>query len=255
MGRLGMIVGVLLGIGLIVGGIGLTVFRQGPTPTAQLALAQPSVVAPKIADTTAPATRTVVPPTKTPVPPTATIAATATPQPSPTVDPTIRAHAVKDVTVYARPDEAYKKSGVLASGNEVAVLYRGGQWFEVQANDVKGWVYREWIDLPDEQADRVPTYPDPMPVMVGKVVENYDYGYATYKGRVLNIGLKNAYRVKVEIEAFDKDNNRVALDSSFVDGLDLAPGQERSFMIMTEDNGIDTYILSVTWEEDTDPSA
>lgn len=257
MGRLGLIIGAFLGISLVVGGISLTVFHREPSPVVAIVADQAPTVVPKNTRTVVPPTITSAPSTITPIPPTMTIAATSTTVPSPTAlpsptpDPTIRAHAVKALTIYSQPDESYKERGTLALGDQMTVLHRGGQWFEVEANGAQGWVYREWIDLSSEQADRVPIYPDSMPVIVGKVVESYDYGYATYKGRVMNVGLKTAYGVKAEVEAFDSAHNRVALDSSFVDGIDLAPGEQRSFMIMTPDNGIESYILRLDWQENT----
>jgi hypothetical protein len=47
----------------------------------------------------------------------------------------------------------------------------------------EGWVYRDWISIAPEDAARVQTYPDALPVIITKITQSRSNGYEYWGGR------------------------------------------------------------------------
>jgi len=181
--------------------------------------------------------------TATPIPPPAAPAETATP----TADPAVTARVTRTAKLFKGPDEGYASAADLAAGDVVTVDHRGGQWFEVTtAADAVGWLYKDWIDLPADAAEKIPIYPKALPVIVGKVVQEALGGSTVFKGRIYNVGAKTAYQVKVEIETFDAADNRVDLVLGYADDTNIAPDGVSSFQAITSFE-YDTYVPALKW--------
>lgn len=169
--------------------------------------------------------------TATPRPATPTPVATVTPTP----EPVISAKAIAAVTVYGLPDPSYREKGKLAVGDVVTVDFQADDWVAIQfADKSDGWVKRASLDLTDATLATVPVLPGAFPVVVGDVVQDALAGSIVFKGTVKNFGTETATQTHIEIETFDKADTRVDLVTAYADGLDVPPGETRSFQGITQ---------------------
>lgn len=164
-----------------------------------------------------------------------------------------KARAVRDIQVYHLPDEEnYNIAGSLPAGAEMFVVYRGGQWFLINdgtgEDALVGWVYRDWIDLPADQYERIPLWPDPEPVLVGHVVQEFLAGSTIFKGRVFNVGAATAQGVRVEVELFDAADRRVDIADALTDPWDIGGQQQASFSVIVRTDEFETYIARTRWD-------
>ena len=174
---------------------------------------------------------------------------TAQVEPTTISRPAITATLNRDADLFTAPAENYPTAAQLKAGDTIMVLYRSGEWFNVaKGEDVTGWVPRKWIDLARGLAETVQPFPDALPVLSGDVAHQPVAGGTLFRGRVRNLGAKVALKVRVDIETFDADNNRVDLVQSYVEPIDLPPGEEGSFTVTTSQDA-HRYFPSVHWFE------
>lgn len=219
------------------------------TPEPATATLQPTPIPePTVAPTATPV------PTSTPVP---------TPVPTPTFDPdNALGTIIRTIRVYEGPDEHNYPVVIQANpGTEVRVLYRGGQWYQVEGvsksfDMVEGWVYRDWIDIPPDVDKHIQTYPHAFPVLVGKIEQTVDFDTMTriWTGKVYNIGAKQARDVQVEISLTGQAagvQTQADRQTAFVQGRSIEPGKVASFRVETALLSADesVYDAEVLWSE------
>jgi len=218
----------------------------------------PPTVAPKL-EPTATSAPTVAPePTAIPEP-TAVPAPTAAPPLEP--GEAVPGQIVRTIRIFDIPNEFEGKEVISADpGSTIDVLYRGGQWYQVQGESTSGdsftgWVYKDWIKIAPEDEARLEPNPDPLPVVVSKVNSTLgNDGRWYWSGTVMNIGSQTAYDVQVEIQlngfvaGSETVNDR---QSVFVKTRNLDPGQSATFMVSTKyASGREvTYSSRVLWTE------
>jgi len=218
------------------------------------------------------------PPTVAPkLEPTATSAPTVAPEPTAIPEPTavpaptaasplepgeaVPGQIVRTIRIFDIPNEFEGKEVISADpGSTIDVLYRGGQWYQVQGESTSGdsftgWVYKDWIKIAPEDEARLGPNPDPLPVVVSKVNSTLgNDGRWYWSGTVMNIGSQTAYDVQVEIQlngfvaGSETVNDR---QSVFVKTRNLDPGQSATFMVSTKyASGREvTYSSRVLWTE------
>jgi len=218
----------------------------------------PPTVAPKL-EPTATSAPTVAPePTAIPEP-TAVPAPTAAPPLEP--GEAVPGQIVRTIRIFDIPNEFEGNEVISADpGSTIDVLYRGGQWYQVQGESTSGdsftgWVYKDWIKIAPEDEARLGPNPDALPVVVTKITQTVgNDGKKYWSGTVMNIGAKAAYDVKVEIQL----NGYVAgsetvfdRQSTFVATRNLEPGQAAKFVVATNFTYRDeaTYSHQALWTE------
>ena len=166
---------------------------------------------------------------------------------------------MRTIRVLDVPNEAEGKEVISADpGTTVDVLYRGGQWYQVQGKlageTVKGWVYKDWIKIAPEDEVRLQTNPAPLPVLVSKIAQSRSNGYEYWSGTVMNVGAKTAYDVQVEITirgSVGDTETRAAQGVAFVATRNLDPGKSAKFTVQTKwvpSDGV-YYDYKVLWTE------
>ncbi len=209
--------------------------------------------------------------------PTATEAPTAAPEPTATEAPTavpeptavpllpegetVPGRIMRTIRVLDIPNEAEGKMVINAvPGNTVDILYRGGQWYQVQGKSdsgdtVTGWVYKDWIKIAPEDEVRLQPNPAPLPVLITKITQTIgNDGRDYWSGSVMNIGAKTAYDVQMEIQltGYAGGSQTVAdRQSAFVKTRNLEPGQSAKFVVVTRlySHNDAHYTYKVLWTE------
>jgi len=150
---------------------------------------------------------------------------------------------MRTIRILDIPNEAEGQEVTTAEpGVTVEVLYRGGQWYQIQGESasgetVTGWVYKDWIKIAPEDEVRLQPNPNPLPVIVSKITQKLgNDGKKYWSGTVMNIGMQTAYDVQVEITLngfvagsktiFDRQSAPVATRN-------LKPGQSAKFVVTT----------------------
>jgi hypothetical protein len=228
----------------------IVVVTATPQPTEPTA-APTNAPEPTAAKPTSAPEPTVVAPTRAPEPtavPKPTVEPTAAaPEPTSAPEPlaageTVPGKIVRTITVFDIPNEVEGKHVISAKpGDIVDVLYRGSQWYQIQAvstadEKITGWVYRDWLSIAPEDAARVQTYPDALPVIVTKIRWSTSNGYEYWSGTVMNVGAKPASDVQVEISINGQvgdTETRAAHGTAFVAAHNLEAGQASKFTVRT----------------------
>ncbi len=172
--------------------------------------------------------------------PTPTVAATATPRATPMSPPAqtpaadVSVPLKQDADLLGAPDDGYPSEAQLKAGDLVTIMYRVGDWLAVRIpGGMRGWVRSERVDVPPDIAAALPPFPEAFPVISGEIVQEDVSDNTLFKGRVRNVGAKDAYDVWVEIETLDANGNRVDLARSSVETIDIPAGEERNFTVVT----------------------
>ncbi len=96
-------------------------------------------------------------PSVTPITPSPTRPPTATPTVTPTPTP-LRAQAARNANVRAGPGTDFAIVGALAIGDQVTILGRSDDWYELTGPDaLTGWVAASLLTIDPVTADAVPT--------------------------------------------------------------------------------------------------
>lgn len=180
-------------------------------------------------------------PTTQPVP---TVAAEPTSAPALAVGEYVPGKILRTIRVYDIPNEHEGKEVINADpGITVHVLYRGGQWYQIEAvstggETVTGWVYHDWISIAPADEARLQPNPDPLPVVVSKITQTVgNDGKKYWTGTVMNVGAKRASDVQVEISLNGQVGDtatRADRGTAFVATRNLEPGQASKFTVQTD---------------------
>ncbi|NNJ09172.1 hypothetical protein EKD04_002395 [Chloroflexales bacterium ZM16-3] len=185
--------------------------------------------------------------------PTAMPEPTAIPEPTAVPEPTaapplpegesVPGQIMRTIRIFDIPNEFEGREVISADpGVTIDVLYRGGQWYQVQGesksgNSFTGWVYKDWMSIAPEDAARLQPYPDALPVVVTKITQTVgNDGYKYWTGSIMNIGAKTAYDVQMEISLngqIGDTETRVDRGTAFVATRNLEPGQAAKFTVRT----------------------
>ncbi len=98
---------------------------------------------------------------------------------------------------------------------------------------------------------RPPTTPTPQPPRTGRLelLEDSYYleeGFLHVKGKVRNGFAQAVNQAKVKITFFDANNRFLMAETTLVNPLSLAPGQEGTFyLIVKQNDAIDSYTIEV----------
>jgi hypothetical protein len=187
--------------------------------------------------------------------PTPTLVVTATPRPTSTSPPAqtpaadVAANLKQDASLLGAPDDGYPSEAELKAGDVVTVMYRVGDWLAVRIpGGMRGWVRSDRVDMAPEIAAALPPFPEAFPVISGEIDQEDVSDNTLFRGRVRNVGAKDAYDVWVEIETLDADGKRVDLARSSVETIDIPAGEERSFTVVTR-VGYAAYTPRVQWSD------
>ncbi len=194
------------------------------------------------------------------VAPTPTPAATASLAPAPTSSPAqtpaadVSAALKQDADLLGAPDDGYPSEAELKAGDDVTVMYRVGDWLAVRLpGGLRGWVRSDHVDVAPDIAAALPPFPEAFPVISGDIDQEDVSDNTLFRGRVRNVGTKDAYDVRVEIETLDANGKRVDLARSSVETSDIPAGEERSFTVVTR-VGYAAYTPRVQWSDNPPPS-
>lgn len=94
-------------------------------------------------------------PSVTPITPSPTPAPTLTPTLTPTPRPLV-ATVARAANVRAGPGTTFDIVGTMEAGVTVILLHRRDDWFAIETVDVKGWMFRDLLELDPATEQAVP---------------------------------------------------------------------------------------------------
>lgn len=89
----------------------------------------------------------------------------------------MKGEIIRRIRIYDIPNEYEGREVTNADpGAMVRVLYRGGQWYQIEwetrrGATITGWVYKDWIRIAPEDEARLQPRPQALPVIVSKITQ------------------------------------------------------------------------------------